>query len=58
MLRFLCTGKVDRNVVQHAKSVEKKTGKGVKRRVKDEHLHLVTIWMPYIAFKCLSADKI
>ena len=36
---FLCTGKVDRNVVQHAKSVEKKTAKGVKRNVKDEYLH-------------------
>ena len=36
---FLCTGKVDGNVVQHAKPVEKKTFEGVKRKVKDEHLH-------------------
>ena len=36
---FLCTGQVDGNVVQHAKPVEKKTAKGVKRKVKDEHLH-------------------
>ena len=36
---FLCTGKVDRNVVQHTKPVEKKTAKGVKRKVKEEHLH-------------------
>ena len=27
---FLCTGKVDRNVVQHGKPVEKKTEKGVR----------------------------
>ena len=36
---FLCTGKVDRNVVQHTKPVEKKTAKGAKRKVKEEHLH-------------------
>ena len=36
---FLCTGKVDRNIVKHVKPVEKKIAKGVKRKVKDEHLH-------------------
>ena len=36
---FLCTGKVDRNVLQHVGSVEKKSAKGVRRNVKDEHLH-------------------
>ena len=36
---YLCTGKVDRNVLQHERPVEKKTAKGVKRKVKDEHLH-------------------
>ena len=36
---FLCTGKVDRNIVQHSRPVEKKIAKGVKRKVKDEHLH-------------------
>ena len=36
---FLCTGKVDNNVFQHTKPVEKKTAKGVKRKVKDDHLH-------------------
>ena len=36
---FLCTGKVDRNIVQHDIPVEKKTAKGVKRKVNDEHLH-------------------
>ena len=35
----MCTGKVDRNVVQHTKPVEKKTAEGVKRKVKEEHLH-------------------
>ena len=36
---FLCTGKVDTNVLQHTRPVEKKTAKGVKRKVKDVHLH-------------------
>ena len=36
---FLYTGKVDRNAVQHDRPVEKKTAKGVKRKVKDVHLH-------------------
>ena len=36
---FLCTGKVDKNVLQHARPVEKKTAKGAKREVKDDHLH-------------------
>ena len=37
---FHCTGKVDKNVLEHTKPpVEKKTAKGVKRKVKDEHLH-------------------
>ena len=36
---FLCTGKVDRNIVQHSRPVEKKIAKGVKHKVKDEHLH-------------------
>ena len=36
---YMCTGKVDRNVVQHTKPVEKKTAKGVKRKVKEERLH-------------------
>ena len=34
---FLCTGKVSNNV--HTNPVEKKTAKGVKRWVKDAHLH-------------------
>ena len=32
---FLCTGKVSNNMLQHTNPMEKKTGKGVKRRVKD-----------------------
>ena len=35
---FLCTGKVDGNGV-HSKPVEKMTAKGVKRNLKDDHLH-------------------
>ena len=36
---FKCTGKVDKNVVQHTNVIEKKTAKSVKRKVKDDHLH-------------------
>ena len=36
---FLCTGNVDKNVLQHTRTVEKKTAKGVKRKVKNDHLH-------------------
>ena len=35
----MITGKVDRNVLQHANPIEKKTTKGVKRKVNDVHLH-------------------
>ena len=36
---FLCTDKVDKNAMQHTRPVEKKTAKGVKCKVKDDHLH-------------------
>ena len=36
---FLCMGKVNKNVLQHTRPVEKKTAKDVKRKVKDDHLH-------------------
>ena len=36
---FLCMGKVDKNILQHTEPVEKKTAKGVKCKVKDDHLH-------------------
>ena len=36
---FLCTGNVSNNVLPHTNPVEEKTIKGVKRRVKDAHLH-------------------
>ena len=35
----MCTGKVCKNAVQHTNPVEKQTAKGVKRKVKGEHLH-------------------
>ena len=35
---FMCTGKVDKNVLKHVEPVEEKTAKGVKRKVKDDHL--------------------
>ena len=36
---MLCTGKVDKNILQYTNVIEKKTAKGVKRKVKDDHLH-------------------
>ena len=36
---FLCTGKVDENVLQHTRTVEKKTAEGVKSKVKEDHMH-------------------
>ena len=36
---FLCTGKVDKNMLEHTRPVEKKTAKGMEREVKDDHLY-------------------
>ena len=36
---FLCTGKVNKSVIQHTRPIEKKTAKGVRRKEKDGHLH-------------------
>ena len=36
---FKHTGKVVGNKLVHSSAVEKKTAKGVKRKVKDDHLH-------------------
>ena len=44
-LRPKCTGKVDRNVLQHANPIEKKTAKDVKRKVKMCISIFVTTWM-------------
>ena len=33
---FMCTGIVDKNVLKHVDLVEKKTGKGVKHKAKDD----------------------
>ena len=35
---FMCRCKVDTNVLNHVDLVEKKTAKGVKRKMKDDHL--------------------
>ena len=52
---FLCTGKVDQNVLQHVESVEKKTAKGVKRKVKDDHLrfgHYLDVLHSFESYVC------
>ena len=36
---LLCMGKVLKNVLYHIRPVEKKTAKGVKRKVKDDHIY-------------------
>ena len=43
---FMCTDKVDKNVLKHVEPVEEKTAKGVKRKVKDDHLRS---WMFFAA---------
>ena len=52
---FLCTGKVDKNVMQHTRSVENKTTRGVKRKVKDDHLyfnHYLSALRSFQTFVC------
>ena len=41
---FRCMGNVRNNLFQHSKLVERKTAKGVKRRVSDAHLHFAHYW--------------
>ena len=48
---FNCTGKVDKNVFEHTGPVEKKTAKGVKRKVKDDHLHFAHFMDKLRSFK-------
>ena len=48
---FLCTGKVDENLLQHSTPVEKKTAKGVKCKVKDNHLHFAHYLDTLCSFK-------
>ena len=51
---FLCTGKVGKNVLEHTRHVEKKTAKGVKRKVKDDHLHFAHYLGTLRSFKSVS----
>ena len=53
---FLCTGKVDKNVLQHTRPIEKKTAKGLKRKVKDGHLHFAHYLI--VASNRMSVSKI
>ena len=45
---------MDKNVLQHTRPVEKKTAKGIKRKVKDDYLHfahyldMVCRFKPYV----------
>ena len=55
---FLCTGKVDKNVLEYTRPVEKKTAKGVKRKVKMTTCILHTIWTCYIASKRMYVSRI
>ena len=55
---FLCTGKVDGNVVQHSKPVENKTAKGMKRLVKDEHLHFAHYLDALYSFQTFVCNRI
>ena len=55
---FLCSGKVDTSVLQHTRPVEKKTAKGVKRKVKDGHLHFAHYLDVLRSFKSYVVSKI
>ena len=55
---ILCTGKVDKNVLQHTRPVEKERAKGVKHKVKDDHLHFTHYMDTYAASNCMSVSKI
>ena len=48
---FLCTGKVDKNALQQTRPIEKKTAKGVKRKVKNDHLHFAHYLVVLRSFK-------
>ena len=48
---FLCTGKVDKSLLQHTIPIEKKTAKGVKRKLKDDHLHFAHYFDVLRSFK-------
>ena len=50
---FLCTGKVDKNVLEHTRPVEKKTAKGVKHQVKNDNLHCTHYLDTLHSFKLL-----
>ena len=52
---FMCTCKVDQNVLKHVDLVEKKTAKGVKRKVKDDHLrfgHYLDVLRSFESYVC------
>ena len=52
---FLCMGKVDKNVLQNVEPVEKKTAKGVRRKVKDDHLrfgHYLDVLHSFESYVC------
>ena len=52
---FLCTGNVDRYIIQHSRPVEKKTAKRIKRKVKDERLlfqHNLSALRNFHSFVC------
>ena len=55
---FLCTGKVDKNMLQHTRPVEKKTANGIKRKVKDVHLHFAHYLGVLRGFNRMSVSKI
>ena len=52
---FMCTGKLDKNVLKHVEPVEKKTAKGVKRKVKGDHLrfgHYLDVLHSFESYVC------
>ena len=54
---FHCTGTVDKNVLEHTGLVEKKTAKGIKRKVKADHLDFVHYLDTLRSFKSYVCKK-
>ena len=54
---FLCTDKVDKNVIQQTEPVEEKTAKCVKRKVKDDHLHFAHYLALLHSFKSYNSKQ-
>ena len=54
---FPCTGKLGNNVLEHTRTGEKNTAKGVQRKVKNDHLHFVHYLNVLRSFKSYAGKQ-